>query len=93
MLIKINNFVMLASYCTFMCICFGLFMSVSITMIPIAWIIGIYDKSVKQTNQNMSRLDQLMNYMFVPFGIIILWADLIADFFYFWKNNFRIDLK
>jgi hypothetical protein len=93
LLIKINNFVMLASYCTFMMICFGLFMTVSIAFIPFAWLIGIYDKTVKTSNQNMSQIDKLINFLFIPFGPVILFADLMADFFYFWKNNFRNDLK
>ena len=84
---------MLASYCTFMMICFGLFMTISIAFIPIAWIIGVYDKTVKTTNQNMTKLDKMINYLFIPFGPLILLADLVADFFYFWKNNFRTDLK
>lgn len=85
--------VMLASYCTFMLICFGIFMCVSIALIPFAWIVGIYDKSVKSNTQNMTTMDKLINYLFIPFGPLILFADLMADFFYFWKNNFRTDLK
>jgi len=48
---------------------------------------------IKSTNQNMTKLDLIINYAFVPFGPVILMADLIADFIYFWKNNFRTDLK
>ena len=68
-------------------------MSVSIVLIPIAWIVGVYDKSVKSNNQNMTQADRMMNLLFIPFGPIILFADLMADFFYFWKNNFSTDLK
>lgn len=84
---------MLGSYITFMFICFGLFVVVSVALIPIAWLIGIYDKSTKSNTQNMSPVDKIINYLFIPFGPIILLADLVADFLYFWKNNFRTELK
>ena len=33
------------------------------------------------------------NYIFIPFGPIILLFDVLADLYYFWINNFRTDLK
>jgi len=38
-------------------------------------------------------MDKIFNYLFVLFGPLILILDLISDFNYFWKNNFRTDLK
>ena len=32
-------------------------------------------------------------YLFIPFGPVILLFDFFADLYYFWKNNFRTDLK
>ena len=89
MLIKMNNFVMLGSYCTFMMICFGLFIGVSVALIPFAWIIGIIDKTNKSNTQNMSPMDRILNYAFIPFGPFLLMLDMMADILYFWKNNFR----
>lgn len=66
---------MMASYCIFMMICFGLFVAVSVALIPFAWVLGIYDKLFKSTNQNMTKMDIIVNYLFVPFGIVILWLD------------------
>jgi len=37
--------------------------------------------------------DYLELFMFVLFGIFILAITLVADCFYFWKNNFRTKLK
>lgn len=62
-------------------------------MIPMAWIVGIYDKLVKSTNQNLGKVDKMVNFSFLLIGPLILWADLMADSYWFWKNNFRTELK
>lgn len=36
--------------------------------------------------------EKAFNLLFIPFGLPILCMDVIADMFYFWKNNFRSDL-
>lgn len=33
------------------------------------------------------------NYLFIPFGPVILFFDVLADLYFFWINNFRTDLK
>lgn len=43
--------------------------------------------SLKEYQSFQSKL--LNNFVFIPFGIPILVFDTLADFFYFWKNNFR----
>ena len=32
-------------------------------------------------------------FIFIPFGPAILFFDFIADLYYFWLNNFRVNLK
>jgi len=41
-----------------------------------------------------SGTEKCMNLgIFIPFGIVILMFDTLVDLTYFWKNNFRDDLK
>jgi hypothetical protein len=75
-----------------MMIFFGVFVVVSLVCVPVAWFVGIYDK-LQATNKSTDKLDQICNILFIPFGPAILLLDVIADFNYFWKNNFRTDLK
>lgn len=71
---------------------FGIFIVVSFALIPIAWIIGVFDK-LNVSNTNYSPGDKIFNLLFIPFGPLILFFDVLADLNYFWKNNFRTDLK
>jgi len=91
-LIKMNRFVMISQYCIFMMILFLIFVVVSVVLIPFAWIVGIIDK-LSAKNANTDKMDEICKYLFIPFGPIILFLDLLADLSYFWKNNFRTDLK
>ena len=75
-----------------MLIFFILFVAVSVVCIPFAWFVGIVDKFTAK-NQSKDMRDVICNYLFVPFGPIILALDLMADCNYFWKNNFRSELK
>lgn len=62
-------------------------------LIPVAWVIGIFDKlrTLKMTIGSRERL--MNNFAFIFLGPIILELDVIMDCIYFWKNNFRTDLK
>ena len=90
---RINEFVMKIQYVSFMLVLKLLFAVVSIALIPFAWIMGIVDKLMSIgwiTNSN----EKLMNnYLFIPFGPVILALDVVADLYYFWINNFRQELK
>ena len=44
MLIKVNDFIMKIQYCIFMLVFFGIFIAVSIFLIPVAWVMSIIDK-------------------------------------------------
>lgn len=84
---------MMAQYSLFMVILFIAFIIVSIVLIPLAWIVGIVDK-LATLNSLKSGDQKLMNvYIFIPFGPAILLFDVIADLYYFWINNFRLNLK
>jgi len=75
-----------------MMIFFCVFIFVSFALIPVAWIVGINDK-MNVTTTNYSHLDKMCNYLFIPFGPIILLFDVVSDLYYFWTNSFRTDLK
>lgn len=76
-----------------MLIPFSQFVIFSIALIPAAWILGIRDK-LSQVNSMKSKNEKIMNvFIFIPFGIPILFLDLLTDCFYFWVNNFKQDLR
>jgi len=92
LLLKVNNWVMMTQYCIFMIIFYTIFVAVSLVCIPFAWIIGVYDKLTAK-NTNRDTMDKVFNYLFILWGPLILIFDVFADTVYFWKNNFRVDLK
>jgi hypothetical protein len=88
-----NEYVMMSQYVLFMLIFKGLFMGVSLALIPFAYLLGVVDK-LKTINAQKTFKDKLMNNLvFIPFGIPILFFDFLSDLMYFWKNNFRTDLQ
>lgn len=84
---------MMIQYCIFMIIFKCAFFISSQVLIPVAWVIGIFDKlrTLKMTIGSRERL--MNNFAFIFLGPIILELDVIMDCIYFWKNNFRTDLK
>jgi len=91
-LIKMNSMLLKLQYCIFMLMFFLIFIVVSFALIPIAWIVGIFDK-LKASSSNYNKVDKMCNYLFIPFGPIILVFNVLCDLNYFWKNNFRDELK
>ena len=80
-------------YSMFMLILFVAFIIVSIILIPIAWIVGIFDK-IATLGSFRNRGDRILNVLlFIPLGPIILLFDFVADLYYFWMKNFRSNLK
>lgn len=88
----LNEYIMIAQYIIFMLIFKVAFIVVSQALIPVAWIIGIFDKLA--TMKSVDGREKLTNNIaFIFLGPIILELDFLADCFYFWKNNFRTELK
>lgn len=80
---------MQVQYVMFMMIFFGVFMVVSVLATPAAYFVCMFDK-IKTIGQQTSLEEKIKNNLiFIPFGLPILYFDLIADMFYFWKNNFK----
>jgi hypothetical protein len=88
-LITVNKIVMQIQYVIFMMIFFFLFAIVSVALIPLAYIVGIVDKIKSMNSQPSTKAKIENNFLFFPFGIAILSMDVLFDFYYFWKNNFR----
>jgi hypothetical protein len=88
-LINLNQFVMKLQYVIFIMIFYMNFFSISIILIPIAWIIGIIDKakSIKPTDTGMDTIRNLG--AFIVLGPLILVFDTCADSFYFWQMMFK----
>lgn len=92
-LARINNLVMQIQYCIYMSFSFAVFVIFSFLLIPLAWVVGIVDK-LGSLSDLKNHQDKILNvYLFIPFGIPILLFDFVADIIYFWKNNFRVQLK
>jgi len=92
-LIQVNKFLLQIQYTIFMMFFFVVFLLISLILIPAAYVLGIIDK-VKNLQNMASGTEKCMNLgLFIPLGIIILAFDTLVDLTYFWKNNFREDLK
>ena len=87
-----NDGLMKLQYTIFMMILFMVFVLVSVVLMPLAWVVGCIDKFTSR-NSTYSSTDNVMNLLFIPFGLVILSLDLLADIVYFWTNSFRQGLK
>lgn len=80
---------MKVQYVMFMMFFFVIFVVSSVVLIPVAYVVCIFDK-LKTIDQQPNLMEKIKNnFSFLPFGLIILSFDVLADMFYFWKNNFR----
>lgn len=93
-LARMNKIIMTIQYTIFMLVPFTLFVIISALLIPISWLAGIPDKIRSLGSSDASIKAKILNaVLFVPFGPLILLMDLVADMYYFWVNNFRVDLQ
>lgn len=93
---SINTNIGRVQYFVFMLLPFTFFLVVSITLIPIAWLISITDKinAINEYKFADKRHLYVDLVVFVFFGPIILALDtLVGDVPYFWVNSFRSDLN
>lgn len=73
-----------------------IFLVASIGMLPLAFLFSLLVKIKKLQTASSSRemCAVLGNILFfLILGLPLLTLSLVADFFYFWKNNFRTGLK
>ena len=97
-LITFNKIVNIFQYMLLLSIFFTVFVLVSILLIPFAYIKSIVFKikqifQLKYNNRQIIIQKSLSLFLFIFFGILVMSITLLADCFYFWKNNFRTNLK
>lgn len=73
-----------------------IFAVASIAMIPLAFVFSLLAKMKKiSAASTSSELFAALgnSFFFLVFGLPLLSLSLVSDFFFFWKNNFRTNLK
>jgi hypothetical protein len=94
--VKLNNLLMFAQYSILINVFFMIFIIGSVIMIPLAYLKGILVK-VNHALRSIRKVDKIKNwskfFFYIVFGIPILILNLLTDFYYFWRNNFRSNLN
>jgi|APSaa5957512535_1039671.scaffolds.fasta_scaffold20972_4 hypothetical protein len=93
---ELNKFTMVLQYSVFIVICYLAFFIGSIFMIPFAYIRCITTKA-QHINKAPTLIKKIIVasqvLLYIVVGIPILIFDSGSDFYYFWANNFRENLK
>ena len=87
---------MVLQYSVFIVICYIVFLAGSICMIPFAYLKCITTKlqTVSKSYNLLSKLVAIGEIlMYILVGVPLLLLGLGSDFYYFWANNFRSNLK
>ena len=71
----------MVQYVVFMLIFNVLFIAISIILIPFAYFVGIMDKIKTMSQQKDPKQKLMNNLLFIPFGLVILFFDIIAFYF------------
>lgn len=93
---RLNTFVMILQYSVFIIVVYFAFLICSCAMIPFAFLKTLLIKA-QSIMRAPSVLEKLMTLWWVlcymVMGIPNLVFGILTDFFYFWANNFRSNLK
>ena len=87
---------MVLQYSVFIVICYIIFLIGSICMIPFAYLKCITSKfqNVNKVNNLLQKIIAIFEILvYIVIGIPLLCCGLCSDFYYFWANNFRSNLK
>lgn len=93
---KLNTSVTILQYLVFILVIYALFFVGSIIMMPFAYLKALVNKGhkfMKATTMNEKGMAMAQLLLFTVFGIPFLLLGMATDFYYFWKNNFRTNLK
>jgi hypothetical protein len=80
----------------FILVIYALFFVGSIIMMPFAYLKALVNKGhkfMKATTMNEKGMAIAQLMVFTILGIPFLLLGMATDFYYFWKNNFRTNLK
>lgn len=91
-----NNAITILQYSFLIVVIYAMFLIGSIILTPFAFIKSFVNK-IQQIFVQKSWRDKVMKASialgFLFFGMLVLMLNLLADFYYFWQNNFRSNLK
>lgn len=93
---KLNTSVTILQYLVFILVIYAIFFIGSIVMMPFAFLKAVINKShkfMKATTMNEKGIAMAHLFIFLVFGMPFLILGMATDFYYFWKNNFRSNLK
>ena len=88
-IVKINMILMKMQYFIIMSVFLLFFIFISLSLVPFAWMLRIYEKTVSDTPEKEKRKEVAL---YVVTGLPILVLFTCFDAFYFFKNSFRTDL-
>ena len=94
--VKMNTFILILQYSVFIVLIYVIFLAGSCIMIPLAYLKSVAMKAqnlMKANELNQKILNGVRLMIFIVFGIPILLINQVSDFYYFWANNFRSNLK
>lgn len=93
---KINNFLSTIQYSFYIIIVYSVFAICSLLMIPIAFLKPLTHKfhTLLKASSFKTRIVAFIDFTVYAFlGIPLLIMCMFSDFYYFWANNFRSNLK
>jgi len=93
---RINQVLMILQYAVLIIIIYILFLGGSLIMLPFAYLKSVSMKAqliFKGQSLKESIKNKAYFLGFMVFGPVLLLMTLFADLIYFWKNNFRSNLK
>jgi len=93
---RFNTIIMILQYSVLIIIIYGIFLICSILLSPFAYIrsLGIKFGRISRASTFGETLKALLEFLvFFVFGVVLLVMNYVSDFYYFWANNFRSNLK
>jgi len=92
----LNTYMTTLQYMVFIIVIYVIFLAGSISMIPFAFVKAFFNKAIrfsKATEVKEKAMALAHVILFIGLGVPFLVLGMGTDLFYFWKNNFRSNLK
>jgi len=88
--------IMILQYSVLIVIIYGAFLVSSIVLLPLAYLrsVGVKLGKIGRATSIKETIMFLLEFvLFLCFGSLLLIIGFFSDFYYFWANNFRSNLK